>query len=106
MEETPNNDELIKSFKEKYTVMMEKIELRKLYVKQATLMSDHNILITYFSFNTPDGTRFRFYFKDLLSGYIHNPMENKAYFNTDNFVFGLTKTILAAETYIKTNQDG
>ena len=76
-----------------------------LHMRQANLFWFSSILITCFSFDLNGQTAYRFYFKDIDTGYLHNPMvedENgkRKYPHYLDYVTGLEKTIVAAERYV------
>ncbi len=85
------------------------MELKTAVEEQYKLLVQYSILITCFSYKTSnDVDAYRFYFKDLKRGYIHNPMtENelgkKSFPFFIDYNLGLIDQITEAYKYIEKN---
>ena len=97
----------IKNLLESADVAKRSVAQEALMKAQHRLFTEHGILISYFSFLIGTETRFRFYFTEIKTRYLHNPMENNPenqksqYPSFGNFYLGLAQQIIAAEEYLK-----
>ena len=76
-------------------------------------LMDQYVMISYFSFMLPkQGRRYRFYFKDINTNYLHNPMieikgtDKKEYPHYESFAEGAMDIIHAAHEYLDTPKAG
>lgn len=81
--------------------------MEDLLKRQIDLMENHDILISWFSTKGIDKILFRFYFKEMHTDYIHNPIlipsdgSKPTYYLHETFIDGLKEMVEKADEYVK-----
>jgi hypothetical protein len=81
--------------------------MEELLRRQIDLMENHDILISWFSTKGIDKILFRFYFKEMHTDYIYNPISipsdggKPMYYLHEQFIDGLKEMVEKADEYVK-----